>query len=150
VGTERICIAGGITGIAAAAEDMLAFRRVPTGVRVTLEFVTAAQLPTGGEVHICYDIAQNGDWRDCTGVPTLTHTRLLTYPGQPAHPGPLSHRGLQTQPAALTQHPGLHAEAPDYHYHYRLSHWIAAPYVMCFIQPCGPQACATTTRSSKA
>jgi len=78
-------------------------RRAPTGARVTVEFASDTRLPAMREVRICYDFAENGTWRECIGVPELTHTT-----------GPAGYPGVQ--------------------YHYRLSHWIAAPQIMCFVE----------------
>jgi hypothetical protein len=78
-------------------------RRASTGARVTVEFVTDTPLPPHCEVRVCYDIAENGGWRECIGIPDFTHTTLR---------------------------PGCDTAA----HHYRLSYWIAPPYVMCFVQ----------------
>jgi len=78
-------------------------RRAPTGARVTLEFASDARLPAMQKMRICYDFAENGGWRECIGIPELTHTTR-----------PAGREGLQ--------------------YHYRLSHWIAAPQIMCFVE----------------
>jgi hypothetical protein len=45
-----------------------------TGARVTMEFITDIQVLPNREVHACYDIAGNGSWRECMGIPNLTHT----------------------------------------------------------------------------
>jgi hypothetical protein len=77
--------------------------RVSTGARVTMEFITEIQVLPNREVRACYDIAGDGTWRECMGIPNLTHT---------------------------TPRP----EGDGTVYHYRLSHWIAAPCVMHFVQ----------------
>jgi hypothetical protein len=83
--------------------DRTLAHRVSTGARVTMEFITDTQVQPNREIRVCYDIAGNGTWRECMGIPNLTHT---------------------------TQR----AEGDGAVYHYRLSHWIAAPSVMHFVQ----------------
>ena len=83
--------------------DRTLARHDSTGARVTMEFISETQVQPDREVHACYDIAGDGTWRECTGIPSLTHT---------------------------TQR----AEGDGTVYHYRLSHWIAAPSVMHFVQ----------------
>ncbi len=88
---------------APAPHDRTLAHRASTGARVTVEFITEFQVQPNRQVRACYDIAGDGTWRECKGIPDLTHT---------------------------TQRP----EGDGAVYHYRLSHWIAAPSVMHFVQ----------------
>ncbi|MDB6090755.1 MAG: hypothetical protein JWN85_3539 [Gammaproteobacteria bacterium] len=48
--------------------------RLSTGARVTVEFITNTQVQPDREVRACYDIAGDGTFRECMGIPNLTHT----------------------------------------------------------------------------
>jgi hypothetical protein len=48
-------------------------RRASTGARVTLEFSVTVPFPKERDVRLLYDFAGNGTWRECVGVPKLTH-----------------------------------------------------------------------------
>jgi hypothetical protein len=116
---DLIRVAEGFTSITVMPDDIPRFannglnaltppdrppaHRTSTGARVTVEFTTETRVQPDREVRACYDIAKNGTWRECMGIPDLTHT---------------------------TPRP----EGDGDVFHYRLSHWIAAPSVMQFVQ----------------
>lgn len=47
--------------------------RTATGARVLVEFFLSAELPIRTEIHLMYDFASNGSWRECVGIPELSH-----------------------------------------------------------------------------
>jgi hypothetical protein len=86
---ETIRIESGFTSIT-VRPDPVSFTSAPTpsnlrqqhaatGARVTLEFVRTEPLPLETAVMVRYDIAENGEMRECTGVPQLTHVRKLPF-----------------------------------------------------------------------
>jgi hypothetical protein len=66
-----------VTFTSAPTRSNLRQQHAPTGARVTLEFVRTEPLPQQTAVMVRYDIAENGELRECTGVPQLTHVRKL-------------------------------------------------------------------------
>src|SRR5678815_363091 len=48
--------------------------RMSTGARVTLDFCDSVPLPPGQAVRLRYDLAGDGQFRDCAGIARLTHT----------------------------------------------------------------------------
>jgi hypothetical protein len=65
--------------------DRTLAHRVSTGARVTMEFITRTRVQPNREVRACYDIAQNGTWRECLGIPDLTHTTARPEGGDLYH-----------------------------------------------------------------
>jgi hypothetical protein len=57
-----------------APRDRTFTHRASTGARVTMEFITRSRVQPNRAVRACYDIAKNGTWRECLGIPHLTHT----------------------------------------------------------------------------
>lgn len=84
---EQIRIESGFTSITVRPDPVsftqaqprsnLRQQHAATGARVTLEFARTEPLPQQTAVVFRYDIADNGELRECTGVPQLTHVRKL-------------------------------------------------------------------------
>ena len=65
-----------VTWVPAAAEASRAGRqsRASSGARVTVEFTARTPIPANSEVAVAYDLAINGRWRKCRGIPSFTHS----------------------------------------------------------------------------
>ena len=47
--------------------------RAATGARVIVEFVVNTVIPARTEVAVLYDLAGNGSWRECCGIPQYAY-----------------------------------------------------------------------------
>lgn len=60
--------------------------RASSGARVTVEFTAPSLIPANCEVAVPYDLANNGRWRECRGIPSFTHcTAPAKGPGATYH-----------------------------------------------------------------
>jgi hypothetical protein len=66
-----------ISGLAAASGSRNN-GRVSTGARVTVEFTLRTPIPPNCIVAVSYDLAGNGSWRECRGMPSHTHSTALS------------------------------------------------------------------------
>ena len=64
-----------VTGVTVLSEE-IGRARIPSGARVTVEFSVPAPIPTNCEVAVAYDLADDGRWRECRGIPAYTHCTL--------------------------------------------------------------------------
>ena len=51
--------------------------RAPTGARVIVEFAVNTVIPARTEVAVPYDLAGNGGWRECRGIPQYAYRTAL-------------------------------------------------------------------------